>query len=97
VNGRSWAAISNTATAMPVANILDVAVLVTQPDKVMPPPVSEFPVVKGTIRTPTGHLGAFEIVVDDYAPPLPSSRRAQRVAISTPLRSGGSARGVAYR
>jgi ferredoxin len=55
---------------------LDVTVLVTQSDDLTPPRVSEFPIVKGTIRTATGHLGAFEIVVDDYAAPLPSSRSA---------------------
>jgi ferredoxin len=55
---------------------LDVTVLVTQPDDLTPPRVSDFPVVKGTIRTAKGHLGAFEIVVDDYAVPLPSSRGA---------------------
>jgi ferredoxin len=55
---------------------LDVTVLVTQSDELTPPRVSEFPIVKGTIRTAKGHLGAFEIVVDDYAAPLPSSRSA---------------------
>src|SRR5499427_2941492 len=55
---------------------LDVTVLLTQPDQIMPPRVSEFPVVKGTIRSAKGHLGAFELVVDDYAQPAPSSRGA---------------------
>jgi len=55
---------------------LDVTVLLTRPDTIAPPRVSEFPVVKGTIRTVKGCLGAFEIVVDDYATPLPSSRGA---------------------
>ena len=32
--------------------------------------------VKGTIKSAKGHLGAFEIVVDDYAAPVPSSRGA---------------------
>ncbi|CAN0341702.1 unnamed protein product, partial [Phaeothamnion confervicola] len=41
-----------------------------------PPRVTEFPVVKGTIKSAKGHLGQFEIVVDDYAAPLPSSRGA---------------------
>jgi ferredoxin len=31
-------------------------------------------VVQGTIRSATGHLGAFALVVDDYAVPAPSSR-----------------------
>ena len=36
----------------------------------------EFPIVKGTIRSAKGYLGAFEISVDDYAVPSPSSRDA---------------------
>jgi len=55
---------------------LDVTVLLTRPGAVAPPRVSEFPVVKGTIRTAKGFLGAFEFIVDDYAQPLPSSRGA---------------------
>jgi len=31
-------------------------------------------VVKGAIRAAKGHLGAFELTVDDYAQPAPSSR-----------------------
>ena len=31
---------------------------------------------KGTIRSAKGHLGAFELMVDDYAQPAPSSRGA---------------------
>jgi ferredoxin len=55
---------------------LDVTVLIKPPADVTPPRVTDFPVVKGTIRTANGHLGAFEIVVDDYAAPAPSSRAA---------------------
>jgi ferredoxin len=55
---------------------LDVTALVTRPDELTPPRVSDFPIVKGTIRMAKGHLGAFEIVVDDYAVPVPSSRSA---------------------
>jgi len=55
---------------------LDVTVLLSRPNELMPPRVSEFPIVKGTIRAAKGHLGAFEITVDDYAAPLPSSRGA---------------------
>src|SRR5260370_1399933 len=38
------------------------------------PRVTDFPVVKGAIRSAKGHLGAFEVTVDDYAQPAPSSR-----------------------
>jgi ferredoxin len=53
---------------------LDVTTLITGPAAVTPPRTTEFPIVRGTIRTAKGHLGAFEIVVDGYAAPLPSSR-----------------------
>jgi ferredoxin len=56
--------------------LLDVTVLLTRPDQVVPPRATDFPIVKGTIRTARGHLGAFELVVDDYAVPQPSSRGA---------------------
>ena len=55
---------------------LDVTVLLTRPADVVPPRVTEFPIVKGTIRSAKGHLGAFELIVDDYAFPAASSRGA---------------------
>jgi ferredoxin len=53
---------------------LDVTVLITRPENLAPPRVAEFPIVRGKVRAAKGHLGAFEIVVDDYATPAPSSR-----------------------
>ncbi|CAA9579798.1 MAG: Iron-sulfur cluster-binding protein, partial [uncultured Thermomicrobiales bacterium] len=53
---------------------LDITVLLTRPGEILPPRQTEFPVLKGTIRSARGHLGAFEVEVDDYAAPLPSSR-----------------------
>src|SRR5207302_9989311 len=55
---------------------LDVTVLLTRPQDVAPARVTAFPVVRGTIRSAKGHLGAFELTVDDYATPAPSSRGA---------------------
>jgi len=55
---------------------LDVTVLLTRPDQITPPRTTEFPIVKGTIRVAKGCLGAFELTVDDYAVPQPSSRGA---------------------
>src|SRR5262245_48386789 len=55
---------------------LDVTVLMRPPAAVTPPRVTEFPVVKGLIRAAKGYLGAFELTVDDYAQPAPSSRGA---------------------
>jgi ferredoxin len=59
-----------------VKDHLDVTVLVTPPAALTPPAVAEFPVVCGRVRSAKGHLGAFELTVDDYAHPIPSSRRA---------------------
>lgn len=55
---------------------LDITVLLTQPAQVIPPRTAEFPILKGTIVKATGHLGKFEVEVDDYAAPLPSSRQS---------------------
>ena len=53
---------------------LDVTVLLNRPVNVMPPRVADFPIAKGTIRAASGHLGNFDIVVDDFALSTPSSR-----------------------
>jgi len=53
---------------------LRVTVLVGEDDAVSPPSATEFPLLKGTIRTASGHLGAFKLRVDSYAAPAPSSR-----------------------
>ena len=71
VYGRDEVAI---AAARRLADHLDITVLLTQPGDVAPPRVTDFPVVKGTVTTATGHLGAFELRIDDYALPSPSSR-----------------------
>ncbi len=55
---------------------LDVTVMITKPTAIEPVRVNEFPIVKGTIRSAKGHLGQFEIVVDDFANAAPSSRAA---------------------
>jgi ferredoxin len=55
---------------------LDVTVMISRPGALAPARINAFPVVKGTVRSAKGHLGAFEIVVDDYAAAMPSSRDA---------------------
>jgi ferredoxin len=52
---------------------LDVTVLITPPAAIVPPRAGEFPIAKGKIRFAKGYLGAFEITVDDFALPTPSS------------------------
>jgi ferredoxin len=53
---------------------LDITVLITNGDGIPPASVTEFPLLKGTIRGAGGHLGAFKLRVDNYAAPAPSSR-----------------------
>ncbi|MDB5569326.1 MAG: 4Fe-4S ferredoxin, partial [Hyphomicrobiales bacterium] len=55
---------------------LDVTVLLSRPDHVPPPRDFEFPVFRGTIRNALGSLGAFDLTIDDFALPSPSSRAA---------------------
>jgi ferredoxin len=66
--------------AITAANLLkdhlDVTVLIRSPADVAPPRVTDFPVVTGTIRAAKGYLGTFELTVDGYAQPAPSSRGA---------------------
>jgi len=53
---------------------LDITVLLMPGAAPAPPRVTEFPVVRGFIRNAKGALGGFEVTVDGYATPHPSSR-----------------------
>lgn len=53
---------------------LDVTVMLKGPVDVIPPAATAFPIVKGLIRNAKGYLGRFELTIDDYARPRPSSR-----------------------
>jgi ferredoxin len=72
-----------------LADHLDVTVMITRPQQIVPPSATSFPIVKGTIRSARGYLGAFELVIDDYAAPRPSSRDA---FIFEPPRNGATSR-----
>ena len=61
-------------TAKLLKDHLDVTVLLQGKSDVAPPRATDFPVVKGAIRSAKGHLGTFELTVDDFAAPAPSSR-----------------------
>ena len=52
-------------------NRLDVTVLLTKAGDIAPGRVTTFPIVAGTIRAAKGHLGAFDLMVDDFAQALP--------------------------
>lgn len=71
VYGRDETAIE---AARLLAGKLDVTVLLSRPHDIIPPRATDFPVLRGTVRNAKGYLGAFELVVDDYAAPAPFSR-----------------------
>ena len=66
---------------------LSVSLLLSDADGVMPPASATLPIHQGRIKTAGGHLGAFKVVVDDYAPMLPSSKAALDFAM---VRNGAS-------
>jgi hypothetical protein len=55
--------------AAKLAGRLDVTVILTSTDGVIPPGKAEFPIRQGRARSATGWLGAFEVVIDRYAEP----------------------------
>jgi ferredoxin len=55
---------------------LDVTVLIAPPAAITPGGMTDFPVAKGKVRNARGHLGAFEVTVDDFAQAMPSPRGA---------------------
>ena len=65
-------------TAIEAGNLLkdhlNVTVLIEPPATIAPLRTSVFPVAKGRVRNAKGHLGAFEVSVDDFAQSMPSSR-----------------------
>ena len=81
------------AQAIEAANLLrdhlNVTVLLRDSEDVPPARVTNYPLTKGVIRSANGHLGAFELTVDNFAVATPSSRGAvtfgapQNEAIST--------------
>ena len=86
VYGRDETAIE---AARQIRGRLDVTVLLADPSEITPPRVMDVPIFKGRIAGARGHLGAFEIVVDDYAPAIVSSRG---LLAFEPSRDGASAR-----
>ncbi|MFU0504258.1 4Fe-4S binding protein [Pseudaminobacter sp. NGMCC 1.201702] len=68
-----------------LADRLDITVLLTRPGDITPRAVNEFPVLKGSVRNAQGYLGRFELTIDDYALPAPSSREKLRFG---PARDG---------
>ena len=60
--------------ARDLADSLDITVLLLPGADVTPPRQTTWPVLQGRIARAMGHLGAFELTVNAYAAPAPSSR-----------------------
>jgi ferredoxin len=76
VLGRDEVAID---AARRLADTLDITLLLTgQGEEVQPAASTPFPILAGRVAQATGWLGSFELVVNGYAAPIPSSRAAYR-------------------
>ncbi len=84
--GRDQVALE-AATAL--ADTLDLTVLLLPGADVTPPRRTTWPVLQGRVGRAKGHLGAYELTIDDYAIPDPSSRRKLEFG---PARSGATSR-----
>ncbi len=71
VLGRDEVAVNAAKT---LSETLDITVLLQPGAEVVPPAVTTFPVLQGRVRKASGHLGAFELTIDAFADPVPSSR-----------------------
>jgi ferredoxin len=73
VYGRDETAIE---AAKQLSTRLSVTVILTRPNDVIPPRLIDVPIFGGTVRSASGHLGAFELTVDGFAPMSVSSRQS---------------------
>jgi ferredoxin len=71
--------------AAKLAGRLDVTVVLTSLEGILPPRKAEFPIRQGRVRNAQGWLGAFEVQIDRYAEPAVSSRGALKAG---PVRDG---------
>jgi ferredoxin len=62
--------------AQQLASRLNVSLMLTGAQDILPPSIVNVPIYKGNITAARGSLGNFEITVDGYAPSLPSSKQA---------------------
>ena len=71
VLGKDDAAIE---AARKLAERMDVTVIIDGSADIEPPQVMDMPIFTGRILSASGHLGAFEIKVENFRPTLPSSK-----------------------
>jgi ferredoxin len=61
---------------------LDVTVLIAPPAAITPVAMTDCPIAKGKVRNARGHLGAFEVTVDDFAQAMPTPHGALTFGLS---------------
>jgi len=57
-----------------LADRMEITVVLSDPADVTPPRIMDFPVFQGRVAGASGHLGAFEVRIEDFAPAAPSNR-----------------------
>ncbi len=62
--------------ARKLADRMDVSVILDGGSDVTPPNVMDLPVFMGNVQNASGHLGAFEVRVENFRPTAPSSKTA---------------------
>lgn len=68
--------------AQTLSSHLSVNLLLSDPDDAIPPDSADFPIYKGRIRNLSGNLGAFNVVIDEWAAALPFSRAGFEFAMA---------------
>jgi len=66
---------------------IPVTLLLSDADGLVPPVSADIAMFKGRIARAAGHIGAFEVVVDDYAPMMPSAKQTAEFVMA---RNGAS-------
>ena len=61
--------------ARKLADRMDVSVILEGGADVQPPSVMDIPVFTGNVKSASGHLGAFDIKVENFRPTVPSSKQ----------------------
>ncbi|MBZ0218176.1 MAG: hypothetical protein K8F25_16590, partial [Fimbriimonadaceae bacterium] len=64
--------------AKQLAARLNVTLLLSDAENVIPPTIVNVPIYRGRIVSASGHLGAFDVTINDYAPVMASSKDGLR-------------------
>ncbi len=84
VSGGSLLILGNDENALDAATTLahrlDVTLILSGNQDIAPPKSMDMPIFKGNVISATGHLGAFELKLDQYVAADPASRAALRFA-----------------